>query len=186
MRLLIAAICLTLASCSPPQEMNEVTPQSAPEHLLFLYDRLRGQGHEIPEAFGCTAQELEIFTEHYPRELPQELIDFLCATLPKAYLDIGVYKTKPPKALLQEQLDAVPLEGNMKHGFFGLGWWTGDTDGDGWLYDLEDGRIYAVQIYHNDEETKQDVIDLAYQSFDSFDAWVDFLEQECREREWLD
>ena len=71
-------------------------------------------------------------------------------------------------------------------GLFGLGWWSGDTDGDGWLYDLEDGKIYAVQSYHNDEETKEEVINLAYQVFDSFGAWVNFLEQECREREWLD
>ena len=159
---------------------------NAAQKLHSLYDRLRGQGHEIPPELGCDRNDIEIFEEHYDHPLPEELIEFLCATLPQGDLDIGVYKTSDAIGLLREQLDAAPLEGNIKHGFFGLGWWTGDSDGDGWLYDLQSGKIYAVQVYDDDEESREAVIELAYQKFDSFDTWVDFLEQECREREWID
>ena len=165
--------------------MFEVNCQQAIKSLLFLYERLKGQGHDIPDEFGCAADDLKIFGPHYSQPLPMELVDFLCATLPQGYLDIGVYKTIGPEALLAEQLEAIPLEGNMKHGLFGLGWWTGDCDGDGWLYDLQSGKIYAVPIYNNDEETRGGVLESAYQTFDNFSEWVIFLEQECREREWL-
>jgi hypothetical protein len=154
--------------------------------LLQLYTNLRGRGHIIPDEFGCDPQELTIFAKHYSHPLPRELIDFLSKTSPRGYLDIGVFKTDRPEELLKQQLDAVPLEGNIKYGFFGLGWWTGETDGDGWLYDLVEHRIYAVQIYSNDEANRESVIDTAYQRFDSLKDWVSFLEKECRQRGWID
>ena len=182
--LLATGFLLGCQQSTNPETDRSHMPEAA-QKLHSLYDRLRGQGHIIPDKMGCDRTDLEIFEKHYDQPLPDELVDFLCATLPGGYLDIGVYKTADPKALLYEQLGAVPLEGNVKHGFFGLGWWTGDTDGDGWLYDLQGGKIYAVQIYNNDEDNRAAVIEAAYQEFDSFDTWVDFLEQECRDRGWI-
>jgi hypothetical protein len=158
---------------------------SAANKLLSIFDLLRGTGHEVPDEIGCSDAALSVFEGYYPVPLPQDLRDFLTLILPAGSLDIGVFKSLPPARLLREQQDAVPFEGNMKHGFFGLGWWTGDADGDGWLYDLQNGRIYAVMLYHNDEESREAIHDLAYHDFGSFKEWVDFLYAECQERGWI-
>ena len=158
---------------------------NAAQSLLELYENLRGTGHYIPDLIGCDLRDLSIFEDVYPAPLTPELKNFLVQILPQGSLDIGVFKTLPPSELLEEQQDAVPFEGNIKHGFFGLGWWTGDCDGDGWFYDLYNGRIYAVMLYHNDKESREAIHELAYKTFDDFDTWVEFLYDECRSRGWL-
>ena len=154
---------------------DENTESMAASKLLNLFQKLRGQWGEIPDEFGCSKEDLKVFYPHYKAPLPNELVDFLCRILPKGYLDIGVFKTGTPKRLLKEQLGAVPFEGNIKYNLFGLGWWSGETDGDGWLYDLDSGQVHAIQIYHNYEDSKEIVLSKAYHSFGSLNEWVDFL-----------
>jgi hypothetical protein len=140
----------------------------------------------VPREIGCKTEELSVFEGSYPVPLTPDLKEFLVMTLPRGFLDIGVFKTMGgPRELFAEQRNAVPFEGNIKHGFFGLGWWTGESDGDGWLYDLHNGRIYAVMLYHNDEPSRKAVHDLAYHDFANFEEWVDFLHAKCHERDWL-
>lgn len=164
----------------------------ASENLLELYKTLRGgadwipKAFEIPKAFGCLDADLEIFAPHYPLPLPKELRAFLVETMPQGYLDIGILKTYGPRELLNEQLGAVPFYGNMGLGFFGLGWWTGNSDGDGWLCDLDDLRVYAVSLSHNYDNTRETLIRKAYLQFDSLAAWVAYLKGLCREYGWIE
>lgn len=159
--------------------------QSDSNALLALYRELKGNGHEIPPHFGCSDSELDIFAPHYPVTLPRRLRDFLLNTMPKGSLDIGVYKTCEPKCLLAVQLDNVPFYGNIQNGFFGIGWWTGESDGDGWLYDLRDHRIHAIDLGDNYDHTRESLIEAAYLSFNGFGDWIRYLRIECVEREWL-
>ena len=172
-------ICiLSMTGCKD----NSSAKTQAAIKLFQLYDKIKDQGHIIPEEFGCTEKELEIFSKHYKKPFTKDLIEFLCETLPKSSLDIGVYKTESPKDLLNEQLNAVPFEGNMKYNLFGLGLWTGESDGDGWFYDLETRKVHAIQLYYNDEKSKKDVLEKAYHSFNSLEKWIDFLEKESKRR----
>ena len=151
---------------------------SPADKLVELCEELRSEGHfEIPKEFGCKKEDLEIFEEHYG-ELPEDLVDFLCGFLPKGDLDISLLKTTHPVALLEEQTNFVPFEGNIKHRLFGLGWWIGEQDGDGWFYDLETGKIYAIDIYSNDLPTRDQTLSAAYKSFENLDEWVGFLSQQ--------
>ena len=43
----------------------------------------------------------------------------------------------------------------------------------------------SVMLYHNDEESREAVHDLAYHDFSSFGERVDFLYVECQDREWI-
>lgn len=160
--------------------------QSDSDALLSLYRELNGTGHEIPPQFGCNNSELDIFGPHYPVPLPRRLREFLADTLPKGSLDIGVYKTCEPKCLLSAQLNSVPFYGNLQNGFFGLGWWTGGSDGDGWLFDLRDHRIHAIDLGNNYDHTRESLIGTAYLSFDGFGDWIRHLRVECVQRGWLE
>lgn len=159
----------------------------ASERLLTLYELLRNRRFgRIASEFGCSPADLAIFEGHYSVPLPMELQNFLVRTLPYGSLDIGVYKTKPPAGLLEEQLNTVPFYPNLENHLFGLGWWTGQGDGDGWLYDLVEGGIYAVGLGDSYDHTRETLLASSYLKFAGFEPWVGFLHQECRRRNWLD
>ena len=155
--------------------------------LFSLYDRLRDStAHRIPREFGCQATELEIFSEHYPSDLPAELQEFLQLTLPKGSLDIGVYKTCAPRDLLNEQLNTVPFYPNIENDLFGFGWWSGNGDGDGWIFDLVDGGIHAVGHGSSYDHSRMSFLQSeSYLYFAGFDGWVNYLEARCEEYGWL-
>ncbi|MEO1526701.1 MAG: hypothetical protein AAFX06_14795 [Planctomycetota bacterium] len=167
--------------------MNEASLPAYVSRLFTLYERLRATGWEtLPDQFGCSAEQLLCFDEHYHVELPRELKEFLTLTLPVSYLDIGVYKTGPPAELLDEQLQAVPFYPNIENHLFGIGWWSGDGDGDGWVYDLIDRRVHAVAHGNAYDHTRESFLaSESYLQFDGFGPWVDYLSERCIEHGWI-
>jgi len=158
---------------------------NAANRLIELIERLYVQGgRELPR-FGCDRGDLKIFNEHHSIPLADELEEFLCRVLPDSSVETNVLNTFSPAKLLDYQLNHVPSYGNIQHGFFAIGWWHGETDGDGWLYELSSRRIYAVQIYNNYEDSAKDVRDASYHQFESLASWVEFLWLKCHGMGWL-
>ncbi len=157
--------------------------------LLNIYAELRNMDYPavmIPESFGCSPSDLEIFGKHYQTPLPGSLIEFLSTTLPIDFVDIGVYKTKNAAGLLDEQLNVLPYTQNIKNDLFTIGWWTGETDGDSWCFDLKTELIHSIRIDDYEEgKSRSAVLDDADFSFDSFSEWSNFLTMELINRNWL-
>jgi hypothetical protein len=186
MKWLILLLALAMiVGCRSESTSRQADASAGGKRFLELCSILRGTGHIVPDLLGCSREELAIFEEYYSQPIPEELVTFLSATLPDEELDIGVCKTLGPKGLLEMHMERPQFQGQFQFGLFALGWWTGDTDGDGWFYDIETGHVLSLPISHVGGASRRDSLDAAYREFGSFQEWVAFLFEECKERGWI-
>jgi hypothetical protein len=116
---------------------------------------------------------------------PPELTKFLCAVAPDATIRLGVLELMTPSDLRDYQTGAAPVEDNTRFGFMALGYWTGRSDGDAWIYDLRSGIIHSLDVGSGYEGSSEGTLRECYPHFNTLGQWVDYLVADAARREWL-
>lgn len=159
--------------------------QVAAARLKHLATFLQRKWNQRVPKFGCSAIALEQFFMLFPVSPPPELIKFLCAVIPDESISLGVLKLMKPADLLEYQTDCAPVEDNTRFGLMSLGYWTGESDGDAWIYDLRTGVIHSLNVGSGYEGSLEATLALCYLRFNTLAEWVDYLVGEAAKRQWL-
>jgi len=153
------------------------------KHLATLVRRKENQ--RIPR-FGCDALALEPFFMLFPVNPPPDLVRFLCEITPDETIHLGVHTLLSVSDLYRYQIDAAPVEDNTRFALMALGYWTGESDGDAWIYDLRAGTIHSLDVCSGYEGSREATLQQCYLHFETLGQWVDFLVADVVRREWLD
>lgn len=163
----------------------DTTWDSAASRLTALAAILLRRWKQRIPAFGCQAIELEPLFMLMPVNPPPELVKFLCAVTPVASVHLRVFSLLSPTDLVEYQIDSAPICGNNQFGLMGLGYWTGRSDGDAWIYDLRTAKIHSLDIGSGDQDSLEGVLEGCYLQFHSFGEWVGYVVSDAVRRGWL-
>lgn len=159
--------------------------QAAATRLKHLATFLQRKWNKRVPDFGCSAIALEPFFMLFPVSPPPELIKFLCAVTPDESVHLGVLNLMTPADLCEYQTDCAPVEDNTRFGLMALGNWTGESDGDAWIYDLRTGIIHSLSVGSGYEESLEGTLAMCYLHFNTLGEWVHHLVAQAADRKWL-
>jgi len=136
--------------------------------------------------FGVAQKRMDqywsLFTNHKPTA---EISGFLSTIMPEEYFDAGVIKMFGLEETVEYNNEYAPLC-NFEHtvGFAGFAHWTGESDGDAWVVDLNSNQICSIDVgeYH---KTYEEILSGSYAKCSTLSQFRAYLLSECVEREWL-
>ena len=136
--------------------------------------------------FGCSKGKVEEYWARFPSHKPTDaMTGFLCTVVPSDLVDLGVVKLMPYDELIDYNDESAPLcNFSREIGFAGFAYWTGNGDGDAWVFDLNDHSICSLPV-GTYTETYDEICEDAYARSPDFLSWRTFLVEEAVKREWL-
>ena len=139
--------------------------------------------------FGLCEQQRRQFWERLPGFKPPGWMNGLISTLlPDRYVDAGVLKMDHFRQTLRLDDQAAPMCNGPWHewGLTAFGWWSGEGDGDPWLFDLRGGTVGSMDMPSGNAVSYEHQMRTAYATFDDPADWRRFLVAEASRREWID
>jgi hypothetical protein len=163
----------------------------AGERLLRLFADLNGtvtdpQGTLIPAPLDTVSAVLkEIWSWSTKDELPEYDLGLFSTFLTVSGHSTNIIEMWGTNGLLSEQKSCAPMCNlPADSGIFGFAYWTGETDGDTWCYDIKYRCIRCIPVGDGDANPDRSRL-ASYGVFPHFDHFVAYLRCEAERRHFI-
>lgn len=136
--------------------------------------------------FGISAERLsDTFSRFTHYSIPDHVVTFLETITPDEEVDTGIFHLLPLDELKQYLTVYGPDgDGAIEHGWMAFSYWTGEGDGDTWVFDLQrGGSLLSISHEHGNDPTRAD--QTGYAHAETLTDWLAFLRKEAVRRGWL-